>query len=195
MTNIIVPGQNILYMKIGVHASEPLESIIRRKRQEIEDEGYAMWGYGGGTCHPTNAVQPFAAAGEREGQKIYLCMKEMESHHYADQVRATHASVDGKTIWTEIPPGINVLGSRYALTIKNLREQEFPLSLSRTTVAIGNSRGKIGANYIAGRVDKACLQISARVEEAPAPDERIEQIGLVAELCPPYAVFLRNPIG
>lgn len=191
MSDIVRPGQPILFMKIGVHAREPLDSIIARKLKEIEDEGYAMWGYGGSTCHPSSMVQPFADASAERGQTIYLCMREMDSHHWAEQVRASEYSVDGEG-WRPIPAKINVLGSRYALTIKNLRKEAFGLPLSQTRVALGNSAGAIGAKYVAGRVDKACLVLGEPKEVVPDSIDRIEPIGLVADLCKPYAVFLRN---
>lgn len=191
MSDIIHPGQPILYMKIGVHAREPLDSIIARKLKEIEDEGYAMWGYGGNTCHPSSMVQPFATSSAARGQTIYLCMREMDSRHWAEQVRASEYSVDGEG-WRPIPPKINVLGSRYALTIKNLRREAFGLPLGQTRVAVGNSAGATGAAYVAGRVDKACLVLGEVTQGSPQSLERDEPIGLVAELCKPYAVFLRN---
>ena len=178
-------------MKIGVHAREPLESIINRKLKEIEDEGYAMWGYGGNTCHPSSMVQPFASSSAEKGETIYLCMREMQSRHWAEQVRASKYSVDGEK-WKSIPRGINVLGSRYALTIKNLRREKFELPLSRTRVALGNSAGAPGTTYIAGRVDKACLVLGADGKPTAENSEKVEPIGLVADLCTPYAVFLRN---
>ena len=45
---------------------------------------------------------------------------------------------------------------------------------------------------MSGRVDKACLELDDNVNVPPAPDEKVTPIGLVAELCDPYAVFLRN---
>ena len=56
------PGDGILFMKVGVHARESLEDIIERKDKEIRDAGYALWGYGGSTCHPSTMVQPFGEA-------------------------------------------------------------------------------------------------------------------------------------
>src|ERR1044071_8542758 len=116
MSLIIKPGAGILLMKVGTHAQEPLEDIIARKTKEIADAGYALWGYGGNTCHPLTMVQPFARTYEQRGQAIYLCMQEMESKHFAEQVRADQYSVDGIN-WKDIPRPINVLGSRYALAI------------------------------------------------------------------------------
>jgi hypothetical protein len=191
MSAIIRPHQSIIYMKIGVHAKEPLEKIIERKLKEIDDAGMAFWGYGGNTCHPSSMVQPFAAEQVRQHKPIYLCMEKMESHHFAEPKRADEYSIDGQK-WKPVPEGINVLGSRYALAIRNLREESFTLPLGRSTVAVGPSQGRNGNDYVAGRVDKACLLLAAGVEIPPAPEDRIVQIGLVAELCDPYAVFLRN---
>lgn len=189
MTNSLLRDDTgILFMKVGVHAQEPLESIIARKTKEIDDEGFAMWGYGGGTCHPTTMVQPFAKSFEERGGRILLCMEEMESKHFAENVRADQFSVDGIN-WKDIPAGINVLGSRYALVIKNLRKTEEQLPLDHTVVAVGNSSGRPGDKYIQGRVDKACLAIRS------VPDheaEVVKKINLVADIDRPYAVFLKN---
>ena len=60
MTDIVQPGTGLIFMKVGTHANELLSDILKRKRQEIEDAGFALWGYGGNTCHPLTMVQPFA---------------------------------------------------------------------------------------------------------------------------------------
>ncbi len=192
MTAILEPGAGLLYMKVGTHAQESLADIIARKTREIDDAGVAYWGYGGNTCHPQTMVQPFARSFEERGRTIYLCMQPMTSRHFAAQVRADQYSVDGIT-WQPIASGINVLGSRYALVIKNLHEEEFDLPLGATRVAIGNSMGTSGAKYISGRVDKACLEVTEDLG-AVLPEEPRKHIGLVAELTEPYAVYLRNVI-
>ena len=191
MNEIIRPGAGILFMKVGTHAHEPLEEIIARKTKEIESAGFAFWGYGGNTCHPQTMVQPFAKSFEQRGKAIYLCMEEMESKHFAQPVRADEFSEDGVT-WTDIPPEINVLGSRYALVINELRSEKLELPLAHTHVAIGNSRGRRGHRYVTGRVDKACLEIDDTPELSNATDEPSLHIGLVAQLLPPYAVYVRN---
>jgi hypothetical protein len=195
MSEVIRPGAGIIFMKVGTHAQEPLEDIIRRKQKEIEQAGIAMWGYGGGTCHPLTMVQPFARSFEKRGGAIYLCMEQMESRHFAEQKRAEQSSSDGMT-WNDIPTAINVLGSRYALIIKDLRRDDFDLPLDSTRVAVGNQMGKAGSSYISGRVDKACLEITnARatgVQEAATDNDSMTHISLVARLEAPYAVFLRN---
>jgi hypothetical protein len=185
VTDLFEPGDAILYMKIGVHAGEPLSEIIKRKQQEIRDAGFAMWGYGGNTCHPRTMVQPFAGAHDRPDAPIRLVMQKMQSNHFADPVRAEEYSIDGET-WQLVPDKINVKGSRFALCIKNLVEVETTLALGETKVALGNSAGRLGDAYVKGRVDKACLEVVGPVAEgAHVP------INVVADLVKPYAVILR----
>lgn len=179
-------------MKVGTHAQESLADIIARKSKEIEDTGYAMWGYGGNTCHPRTMVQPFAESFAARGAPIYLCMHEMNSRHFAEQLRATEFSVDGST-WEPVPGTINVLGSRFALVLEDLRREELILPLAKAQVAIGLSKGRLAGRYIQGHVDKACLEML----DSPPPDLKPEdlreiQINLVAKLKAPYAVLLRD---
>ena len=150
-------GEPIIFMKVGVHAREPLDEILVRKRKEILDEGFAMWGYGGNTCHP-NRVREFA---EGESGRVSLVMQEITSNHWEDQIRATGYSADGGRSWLEVPAGINVLGSRYALCLGEIEDADFSLDLATTRVATGPSLGKPGNDYVRQRVDKACLRVSA----------------------------------
>lgn len=173
----------MLYMKVGTHAGEDLESIIARKKLEIEATGFSLWGYGGNTCHPATMVQPFAAA---SSGPIVLAMQAMNSRHFAPQLRADEYSVDGVT-WMAIPDAINVLGSRYALAIGSLELVEKSLDLSMTRVAVGNSKGRRGLDYVKGRVDKACLEVG----DAPPDGRGVCAINLEAELVDPFAVFLK----
>jgi hypothetical protein len=189
VTDIVHPGAGVLFMKVGTHAREPLPDIITRKRQEIEDARYALWGYGGNTCHPLTSVQPFARDFIRRDGVIYLVMHPMESKHFAVPERAPEFSADG-VHWEEVPLPINVRGSRYALAIDGLEEDDFELPLEQTRVAVGNSRGRRGDRYIRGRVDKACLEV---VEDAgEAAEMPPVHIGLVARLVEPYAVLLKT---
>ena len=191
MNAIVRPGNPVVFMKVGVHAREPLEAIIERKLLEIEREGMAFWGYGGNTCHPTTMIQPFAQTQARAGNQIVLCMQRMQSNHFAEPVRAEQYSADG-TNWHDIPAGINAVGSRFALVIGDLREADFDLPLNQTQVALGPSRGRSGSEYISGRVDKACLELGDDVRIPQPPDAPVVRIGLTATLREPYAVFLRN---
>lgn len=178
-------GDPIIFMKVGVHAGEELADIITRKQAEIADAGFAMWGYGGNTCHPRTMVRPFAANHTSSTGPIRLVMQEVKSNHFADQVRAGEYSIDGET-WAAVPPTINVLGSRFALCVNSLEQVEAELALGGTEVAVGRNKGRSGSSYLRGQVDKACLEIVAGGDDRPPVP-----IDLVAELVEPYAVILR----
>jgi hypothetical protein len=190
LSEILHPGSGFVFMKVGMHAQEPLADILVRKQKEIDDAGFALWGYGGNTCHPLTMVQPFARDFVQRDGVIYLCMQPMQSGHVAPQERAAELSADG-TKWEPIPEAINVLGSRYAMAIDDLHVEEFELPLAETRVGIGKSKGRRGDVYISGHVDKACFEV---VDE-PAPEtsgpETVAPIGLVARIVEPYAVLLR----
>jgi hypothetical protein len=190
MASILKPGDGFLYMKVGTHAQETLADIVARKRREIEEAGYALWGYGGNSCHPVSMVQPFAREFVRKSGRIYLCMQPMDSKHFAEPLRASKFSMDG-VHWEEVPAPINCKGSRYALIIKELREEHFDIALPNTRVALGNSMGRPGNAYIAGRVDKACLVAQEGIDAEENDEQRIH-IGLVAEIHDPFAVFVKD---
>ena len=186
--NALQPGNPLLFMKIGTHANEGLESILKRKTLEIERGGFAMWGYGGNTCHPLSMVRPFAEDARIKGGPIKLIMQVMDSKHFAEPVPAEQYSIDGRE-WVDIDTSIHqVRGSRYALFINNLREEELDLPLADSKVAQGPSEGRRGDIYIQGRVDKACLLYDpTSIVSGPAT-----HISLVADIVAPYAGLLRN---
>jgi hypothetical protein len=180
-------GEKVIFMKVGVHASESLEDILERKRKEIADVGFSMWGYGGNSAHP-NRVRAFAA--EPAGE-VQLVMQEIDSHHFADQVRARQFSADGGINWLDVPEGINVLGSKYALCLRSIDDASFDLNLAATRVAVGLKQGQSGLDYIRGRVDKACLELLPDDDTADQPGSRVH-ISFTAPLTDPYAVLLRD---
>lgn len=186
MTDQVLPGDQILYMKVGMHAQESLEDILKRKQAEIDRVGFAMWGYGGPTCHPAR-VQQHAGECAEVGRPIRLVMEPVNSKHDREPKRAEYFSLDNHE-WEQVPDGINVLGSRYALCITNLREVDEDLPLAATQVAFGPSIGKAGDAYIKGRVDKACLEVVPDYG-----DGKVVSIKLSADLVSPWSVFLRTP--
>lgn len=186
-------GDAILFMKVGTHADEDIDHIIDRKQAEIDDVGYTLWGYGGNSCHPLTMVQPFVKASEREGKPVRLVMQKMDSRHFAVTQRAEEMSRDGVN-WEEIPEGIDVIGSRFALAIAGLEAVDAELPLAYAEVAHGKQLGRPGDEYIKGHVDKAVLTISEDVPPNPDPDRdgKIVRVSLAAALVDPYAVFVRN---
>lgn len=182
----VYEGDNIIFMKVGIHAGETLEDILERKRKEIEDEGFAMWGYGGNSCHPSR-VQPFA---ESAGGRVKLVMQEINSKHFAEQIRASKYSADGGLSWETVPSGIKVLGSKFALCLRSIDDVDYVLDLAATRVPVGLSEGRAGNDYLKGHVDKACLAIVS--DPSPLAPGAPVQISLSAPLVAPYAVLLRD---
>src|SRR5690349_12086369 len=133
-------GTPFIFMKVGVHANEPLAEIIKRKREEIAKAGVSFWGYGGGTCHPITAVQPFVKRSVEGGMHVNLLMQEINSRHYAPAVRAEEYSADGVT-WHKVPRDVHVLGSRYALVLDSLDEIDSEVTLDQTAVGVGRMQG------------------------------------------------------
>jgi hypothetical protein len=186
MTDLIRAGDPVLYMKVGMHAQESLEDILKRKQREIHTVGYAMWGYGGSSCLPAY-VRPFAEECADQGRVIRLVMEPVKSRHAREPVRASHYSLDNEE-WELVPSGLDALGSRFALCIANLREVDTELPLGATEVAIGPQRGKLGDEYVRGQTDKACLEVVPR-----ARDGRVASIKLEADLVSPWSVYLQSP--
>lgn len=194
MNDILRPGSGVLFMKVGTHAQESLDDIITRKSREIDSLGYAMWGYGGNTCHPTTMVRPFAESFSKPARPIHLVMERVHSKHFAEPLSAAEYSEDGVN-WKLIPDEISVRGSRYALVIESLQPADLLLPLDATRVPLGRSLGRIGSQYVTGRVDKACLELLSPTQPEGQSDRTEKPIQLVARLRPPYAVFLRNYRG
>ena len=188
MSLIITPTTGLLFMKVGLHAGETFDDIVRRKQHEYEQAGMIFWGYGGGTCHPTRHVQPFAKIRIEEGDQIYIVMEEINSRHPPTEVVATQYSADGIN-WEPIPRGIQVRGSRYAVVLGELEAGDLEIDLAQYEVAAGPSTGRPANGYIAGRVDKACLV------QAQAPliggEKQVKKITHYAKMKAPYAVFTR----
>lgn len=188
---LTVPN-SFIFMKVGNHAGEDWESILKRKQREIEQAGVSFWGYGGTACHPFNQVQPFARLSIREGNGIFLVMEPIISNADPDIVPAKQYSEDG-VLWKPIPSGILVTGSRYALVLGEISPVDFEIDLRAFSVGVGPSRGKSAEKYIQGRIDKACLQRSDHPLKLSQEKENvIRKAGYVARLEEPYAVILRG---
>ncbi len=181
-------GSGVVFMKVGVHAGESLEDIIKRKQDEFVKAGRIFWGYGGNTCHPLTIVQPFARKFDEDGKPVHLIMHKMKSRHFAVPELAKEYSDDGEN-WYPVPNGIKVRGSRWGMVIGGLTEEEFDLNLRNAVVSVGPSRGKQAADYLKGQADKGCFELI----DNPIAEENseIKKINLSAPLMAPYAVFLR----
>lgn len=187
---IIKPESGLLFMKVGVHDGEPFEEILDRKRHEIKKAGMSFWGYGGGTCHPTHQVQPFAKLKIEERENIYLVMEEIQSHHEETSKIASLYSLNGID-WKTIPDGIEVRGSRYAIVLDEIQDGDLDIDLSSYTVGYGPSRGKIAADYIKGRVDKACIERIGDKSSAITIPKSLKHVTHFGKIIDPFAVFVK----
>ena len=186
--NLVCAGSGIIFMKVGVHARETIDDIVKRKQDEYSRAGKIFWGYGGNTCHPRTIVQPFAREFEKAGKPVHLVMHKMDSKHSALPELAKEYSEDGVD-WYPVPSGIEVRGSRFGMVIGGLTEEEFDINLQKAVVSVGPSRGKLASDYLRGQADKGCFEL---VENESEFDENaLKQIDISSPLVPPYAVFLR----
>lgn len=189
MTRIVAADlPAIVFMKVGRHAGEDFDEILERKRKEFEQTGRIFWGYGGGTMHPIQRVQPFARMKIEHGSDLTLVMEPIDSRHPDTKVYAKEYSKDGMS-WEPIPKGIEVRGSRYALILDEIQAGDLIIDLARYSVGVGPSAGKVASEYLQGRVDKGCLEML----ESPAPGiaPRIVTVDRWARLKEPFAVLLR----
>jgi len=189
--NEMLKSAGLIYMKVGLHAGEPIDEIIERKRREFDTAGSIFWGYGGSTCHPLTMVQPFARDGAKSGRETLIIMEKMDSKHDAPPEVAKQYSDDGVN-WQPIPTGIEVRGSRYAMVLDQLRVEEFNVDLRELQVSVGPSRGRAASNYLIGRADKGCFIYVPHRDPLPPDAKTTKHIGLVAQLKAPYAVLVRN---
>lgn len=186
-----IKNAGLIFMKVGLHAQEEIEDIVRRKQREYQETGSIFWGYGGSTCHPLTMVQPFSRELEKSGHQVLIIMQKMNSRHPAPPEIAKEYSDDGVN-WRPIPKGIEVRGSRFALILDELRPDDFEVDLGELKVGVGPNRGRRADQYLIGQADKGCFIYTPR--DTPVhPEERIvKSIGLVARVKDPFAVFVRN---
>jgi hypothetical protein len=149
-----------------------------------------FWGYGGGTMHPIDKVQPFIRSRIDQTGPLKLLMQTIVSKHPDTAAIATEYSTDG-IHWERVPEGIEVRGSRYALVLGEIEPGEGgELDLNAYQVGAGPSTGRTAGDYIRGRVDKGLL---VPAPASPTPDGgRIVTVDYAAQLKAPYAVLLRS---
>lgn len=177
-----------VFMKVGDHATEDFDKILERKNQEFKRTGRIFWGYGGTACHPLTQVQPFARMQVKKHGAVYLLMEKIDSNADPDIVPATMYSEDGIN-WKTIPDEIEVIGSRYALILDEIKPGDLEICIGDYEVAVGPSRGKNASEYIQRHLDKACLVSTSKRISSVEP--KIKRIEVYAKLLEPYAVILR----
>lgn len=183
-----LPPEAFVFMKVGQHAGEDFDSILKRKRREIEVAGFCLWGYGGTACHPLQQVQPFVKTRLSRGGRVSVLMQSINSNADPEVLPATQYSADGMN-WLDIPEGIVVTGSRYALVLDKLEPGDLLINLEEYQVAVGPSRNTAASDYVRGRVDKGCFE---RIAGGNVVEAKEASISFIGELVDPYAVMLRS---
>jgi hypothetical protein len=178
--------RDIVFMKVGFHVDEDLDSIIVRKKREQDACGMIFWGYGGVACHPTNQVLPFVYQSVFNNRIPYLAMSLTKSRFDGTLKYATEYSINGLS-WEPLPPGVMVKGSKYAIVCRNLRPVRAQIDLGQYGVSVGPSKGKSLSSYLKYRVDKACATLS----DETLCSVKLTEVAYVAEIVDPFAVFLR----
>ena len=180
-----------IFMKVGWHGGKPLEKILRRKKNELNEAGKIFWGYGGTVLHPTNQVQPFAKEWVKKQGCIEVLMEVVGNNSGTGPPAGTakQFAVSDKELWKRIPKGIKT-GGRHALVLDKIRECELELDLRDYKVGIGPSKDeKNAADYLRYRTDKAAL-VEARSKRNRPKEPKCVSIKYRARLLCPYAVFL-----
>lgn len=180
--------KNIVIMKYGVHASEAVDNIIKRKIKEFHEEGKMFWGYGGKTCHPKNQIHPFIELNILNNEKTYLLLTKTTSDFNNQPIKARQYSKDG-VHWENIPKRINVFGSKFAIVCGELKKCDYTIDLNKYTVPVGNSKGKILSEYFKRRIDKACGQYLGKNKNDYYKNE--VNILYYAEIIEPFAIFIK----
>jgi hypothetical protein len=183
------PPDAFIFMKVGNHAGETFEDILKRKNEEFQKTGKIFWGYGGTACHPISQVQPFIKLYEKENGSVYVLMQEIDSRAIPMIAPAKQYSVDGIN-WELIPEGISVTGSRYALVLDEIKSTDFDINHYDYEIGAGPSAGKNAVDYMRGHIDKACLIKSIAEKEGQV--NKPKRIKLAAKLLSPYAVLLKG---
>ena len=181
------PPQVFIFMKVGDHAGESLEAILRRKEErELRGEaGKIYWGYGG--WFSASRVQRCAEEWIRKEGRIPLLMKETKSKYRpkGEIPSAKEFSKDGIT-WKPLPPGVKVTGSEYALVLGEIKRVRREIDLGKFEVGCEPSRRLNAADFVQPRVGKAFL-VATKAAQQPRPIA----IHYQARLVEPYAVHLR----
>ena len=183
--------QAFIFMKVGHHSGESLESIMERKQLEITKAGRTFWGYGGTLLHPINQVQPFAKKWVHQEGAIRMLMQPTKTKTKTDPhiQPAIEFSVDRRK-WEPLPSGIRVTGSRYAVVLDEIKPVRLELDLGQFEVGIGPSRGRNATQFVKARVDKGCFVAARATTDDSDIPRRSVQIGWEGRLAAPFAVFV-----
>lgn len=180
----LVDIDHVVFMKVGYHAGETIESIAARKMAEVDRYGFTYWGYGGSVCHPLTQVQPFCRKIDELPWVVFLGTN---SDPGLASATMNDVSNDNRN-WGSVSPHF-VTSSKWGLVIGAMEFKPAEVHLDSYEVAIGPSTGTQLSSYLRGRCDKACAsRVAAHTDGKqgqPVP------VVAMARLVEPLAVFFR----
>ena len=204
------PPKALIIMKAGSHVGECLDCILKRKKRErkFDKKKRIFWGYGGNRLLPKR-VQRFAEQWGNGKGLIPLLMaltrkeEQARSRWEKNPKSASHQCQpksplqtrkyykDGETGWKELPSGVNVPESPYALVLDEVKKVCLPIDRGAFKVGAGPSKGSKAAKY-GGKYwfDHVCL-VEAGTTHRGADAPETLTITYRAYLKYPYAVFLK----
>ena len=188
MSSLLDPAA-FVWCIAGPHIGETLVDIVERKRRDIEHFGWCLWAYGGlGNAHPETEVRRLAEeyAG---GEALSLLMPDTGKKYPDNGMPFTayrHRRADEAV---GIPDGMSpVTGGRssWGFWVTSLDWSDDAVIDVGQYVAPYARRGPQPLHeYLKGSHGRACAARDANA------DTRLERrVHVVAQLAPPYAVFL-----
>lgn len=180
--------QNIIVMKVGPHSGMSLEEIIQSKQEEELIHGVHFWGYSGTMCQPRPAQRFCYECLQSSHEAPSIILIETKSAYQTDQIGLIRTySEDGKS-FLPFPGPVQLQGAKFAFVSKSLHVID-DFRLNDYIVVGGKNDGKPLPVHLRGRVGKAFAHLHSK-PSAVQPSQPIRV--LAAELCSPYAVWLKE---
>ena len=176
-----------IIMKVGSHGDESFEQIINRKNCEQEKVGFMLWGYSGNFL---DVIQTRKFLNSNNPTRAFILMSNTKSPFKNNPIRSNFFSLD-KEKWNRLPEFLFTSGCDKAVVCRNLIPTDFNINLSNFRVAVGPSKGKLLSDYLKYRVDKACVYFSPNKQQN---NKNIIKINWIAEILPPYTIYLSNSL-
>jgi hypothetical protein len=180
---------SVIFMKVGPHSGDALDTIIQMKFDEERKIGKFYWGYSGSLCHPI-IVRGFIEESKKSNRSVSLLFSQTASKYHPPHFRKVREYSEDSQTWHELPAGVHLWNCQYAIVGKELKELTASIRLADYVVGTGNFRGRPMSRYIRGRVSKACafLGTTPRHRKVRSGDTGIQYHARVVS---PYCVYVR----
>lgn len=179
---------SIIFMKVGPHSGYNLNEIFAIKKREEKLCGKFFWGYAGTLCHPSK-VNAFVRQSLNDyGGVPMLVMTTTPSKYFSRLGMINEYSTDGNS-YHPLPRGVLLTGCTFSVIGKKLEQVDFTIDLNKYDIVNTKNAGRPLGEYIRYHVNKGCAVLSPSHVEFIEP--RNVRVSCIAQLVPPYCVFLR----